>query len=423
VSANRSESLSRPARPRLLLVAYMYPDGGGIASIIENMAQTLEDYEVHLAVTVELEGIGQRLQLPADQVHTLGRTKLFRPTVMPFSLLYVARTARFLRGLVRQLAPEAVVTQDALFLPTPAALATRGTETKLVVLDHGILTNQLDPEWQRIARERMGPATALAYRIGFALDTPWRALRWRLGLRLADAAWYVGEELKPFFARAGDRAARHAPIIPPDFVPPTPRQRVEARQALDIADGTTVFNIVTRLDGEKGLDTLIEAIDRTRCVRDDFVVLVAGVGSLEDWMREEIGQRRLNHCIRMIGRLDRDEVGRLHYASDFHLYAGTISCAVSICLVEAMACQVVPIVSDLPAAQVQMVGNSGWVFSAGDTDGLVTAMLEGLNASPAERSARRQAVMTQLEHLPDPPFDRLLAQLLNKNGRVARQET
>ncbi len=81
-------------------------------------------------------------------------------------------------------------------------------------------------------------------------------------------------------------------------------------------------------------------------------------------------------------------MGRLQHASDVHLYAGTISCGVSICLLEAMAAAVVPVVSDVPIVQTSLVGSSGWVFPAGDAAALASALAAATSMTPAERAAR-----------------------------------
>ncbi len=387
-----------PQLPRLLLAVHAYPDGGGISSIVENFVIDLgRRYDVHLAIVDEQPGRRDRLVLADDHVHTLGYSEAMNPLLMPTSLIYSARVGRFLRGLVKALAPAALIVQDGLHLPFPGALATAGTATPLAIMDHGTLTNTYDREWQKmtIGRAATAPRRA-AFGLGFALDAPWRAARWRLGLRAAKGAWYVGHELEPFFGRAGGRARRYSQTVPGDFNPPTPDQRIAARQALGLDQSAFVANVVGRLDGEKGLDLILDAAEAVAPDHPGFQLLVAGDGTLETWFADELGRRGFGDRIRMLGRLDRPGVERLHHASDLHVYAGTISCGLSMCLIEAMACGVIPLVSDVPVAQRALVADAGWVFGAGDRSELERCLREALDMPDGQRDVIRGRVRGRL---------------------------
>jgi glycosyltransferase involved in cell wall biosynthesis len=212
-------------------------------------------------------------------------------------------------------------------------------------------------------------------------------------------------------------------IIPPGFEPATPSQRRAARAAFGLRGSASVINVVSRLDGEKGLDSILSAVAKVRTKRDDFQVLVAGDGSLSPWFASEVRRLGLGETVHMIGRIARDDVLRLHHASDFHLYAGTISCGLSICLLEAMACGVIPIVSDVPRAQRSLVGDAGWVFPAGDAHALAESIGSALLTRGAQRERLRQAVLGRLQESPDPFFPELLDELLasqpNSDPRAA----
>ena len=114
---------------------------------------------------------------------------------------------------------------------------------------------------------------------------------------------------------------------------------------------------------------------------------MAGDGTLETWFADELGRRGFGDRIRMLGRLDRPGVERLHHASDLHVYAGTISCGLSMCLIEAMACGVIPLVSDVPVAQRALVADAGWVFGAGDRSELERCLREALDMPEASATS------------------------------------
>src|SRR5437016_786514 len=125
--------MTRPAerdthrRTRILFAVQTYPDGGGIARIVENFVSTLEPrYEVHLAVVDPRpqRAASPSLSLPDARVHKLGYSNVINPLLAPASIVFLARTARFLRQLVETVEPELLIVQDGLNLPVPGLLAT-----------------------------------------------------------------------------------------------------------------------------------------------------------------------------------------------------------------------------------------------------------------------------------------------------------
>jgi glycosyltransferase involved in cell wall biosynthesis len=120
----------------------------------------------------------------------------------------------------------------------------------------------------------------------------------------------------------------------------------------------------------------------------------------------------LERNVRLLGRLGRDAIRRVQHASEFHVYAGTISCGVSVCLLEAMAAGVIPIASDVPVLQRQLVEGAGWWFPAGDANALANALRQGLSLTPDERLARRAATLERVAQAPKPTIPELLAELL-----------
>jgi glycosyltransferase involved in cell wall biosynthesis len=398
---------------RLLVAVNTYPDRGGIASIVENLVRALAPrYEVHVAVIEPRQGFTDRLSIPRHQIHELGYSNAINPLLAPLSLAYLVRTARFLRGLVSRLRPQLLLVQDGLNLPVPGALAVRGSQTKLIVMDHGTLTNTLDGNWQTMILARLPDPKRALFRVGFAADRPWRAVRWRLGFSLADGVWFTGEELRPYAARVGSRAKMYAQIVPSDFREPDAVGRSEARRALGLRADQTVVNMVTRLNEEKGLGSAISAIEKHAYVHQDLRVLIAGDGVSRSWLQNLIESKGLSGVVSLLGALDRGAVRRLHYASDFHLYAGTIGCGMSVALLEAMACGVLPIVSNVPAAHTLLVEGAGWVFPAEDSNALESALEAALATTPEERGRRREAVRRQLTNYRDSSLTALVDQAM-----------
>lgn len=363
-------------RDVLLVAVEAYPDGGGISTLLETYcAELTPKYEVHVAIVEARDG-WSRIAKSGAEPHVIGYSNLINPLIFPTSVAHSVRVGLALRRLVDRYTPVALITQDALHLAVPGQIAVRRRPTELVLMDHGTLTNVYEPGWASMVSARLPRVRGLIFSAGFRADRGYRAFRWRSGVRRADFLWYTGSELRPYFERAGSRAQRYSQSVPRDVSPAGEGQREAARRALHLRPGTCVINSVGRLDGEKGLDTIIDAMDCSQLRERDYTLLVAGSGSLEGWMRQEVRTRGLDRQVRFLGRLDRAEVAQLHHASDLHIYAGTVSCGVSICLLEAMASGVAPIASDVPAAQKELVADAGWIFPAARVDALRRCLLE-----------------------------------------------
>jgi glycosyltransferase involved in cell wall biosynthesis len=399
--------------PKLLIAVQLYPDGGGIASIIDGLVELLrDDAEVHMAIIDARAGAVDRLRLPARQLHVLGPRRIANPLLLPGSVIFAVRTARWLRRLVISLKPDALLVQDALDLSTPGLAAVRGTRTKLAVMDHGRLTNVLDPRWQTMIRHRLGRLRGGAFGTMFALDRPWRAARWRLGIYSAHAAWFVGDELSDYFDRAGSRARQYPQLIPSGFGPPTAGQRLQARSDLDVSEDAVLVNMVTRLDAEKNLEAVLPILEEVLHEVGEVQMLIGGDGSLRSWLEDELVERNMGPQVRLLGALTRGEVLRLHHASDFHLYAGVLGCGMSVALLEAMSCGVIPIVSDVPTAQRELVDGAGWVFEAGDSPALAGALRDALK-TPADTLAElRSAVVERIASYGERSIKALITELI-----------
>ncbi len=201
--------------------------------------------------------------------------------------------------------------------------------------------------------------------------------------------------------------------LPADFTPASARERAHARAALGLPADGHVFNSVGRLDGEKGLDSVIDALDDDGVRRLPFTLAIAGDGTLEEWLAREVELRDLGGKVKLLGRLAREEVAQLQAASDAHLYAGTFSCGVSICLLEAMAAGVAPIASDQPTAQRQLIGDAGWVFEAGNVAELRAALVAAGSMSAEELHAVGAAARNAVHDQPDPSIPELIDRLVN----------
>jgi len=83
------------------------------------------------------------------------------------------------------------------------------------------------------------------------------------------------------------------------------------------ADRTqVVFLFLGRLEEQKGLDYLIEAVRLMKDFSNAFKVIIAGTGSLHDYLQERIQEANISDCVELKGRLETSVLPDLYSSAD-----------------------------------------------------------------------------------------------------------
>lgn len=137
--------------------------------------------------------------------------------------------------------------------------------------------------------------------------------------------------------------------------------------------------ITTRsLEPIYGVEIFLEAAKEVIEKAPDSRMLMLGSGSLEPKVRAFITQHNLQHAIYLAGRVPYDMLPNYFNAADLYV-SSSYSDGTSVSLLEAMACKVPVVVSDLPANREWVTpGVNGWLVSPGDARALSSAILEAL---------------------------------------------
>lgn len=181
----------------------------------------------------------------------------------------------------------------------------------------------------------------------------------------------------------------NAAVIPNGFdlegLEPSERVRADVRREQGIAEGATVFGSAARYHPNKNHIGLVEAFGAVTQGREDAVLLLAGRGvdSANQELAEAVSASGAASRIRLLG--ERSDMGRLMNAMDFYVSASRWSESFPLVLGEAMATKVPCIATDLGDC-AYIVGETGKVIEADNSDALQKALAWGLNTSVEERS-------------------------------------
>jgi len=119
------------------------------------------------------------------------------------------------------------------------------------------------------------------------------------------------------------------------FYPDPTTDRIGIRQKYRLAPDQTLFLYVGRLDGEKGLDTLLEAV--SLLPRDNFQLAIAGRGLYRQALEKQAQELDLERRVVFIGFVEPEHLPALYNSADIFVMPSPEELQ-SIATLEAMAC-------------------------------------------------------------------------------------
>jgi glycosyltransferase involved in cell wall biosynthesis len=330
--------------------------------------------------------------------------------------VFVALLTLHLVYLQRKYNFSVLLPQDNYLQGLAATLAGKLTSCPTVVMDHGVATNISDKRWQKAWKDRhAGFSGKLVWPL-FQLGVAFQPVIFRSVCKLAERFFYTGYELDEFYRKYGverSRIMKYEHLIDADFFSPLSNQsEIESlRDSLGIPRGNFVINCTSRINFEKGYPQIVAAFKKlVDTVGRDVTLAIAGDdGQIYQTRYRAYKEKRylldflksgnLTSNVRFLGVLDSKGIRDLHRASDIHLYAGTMSCSFSLCVLEAMSCAVSCIVTPIPRKQLDVITpDIGWVIPAGEWEPLAQALIEAYRRRSDLRAMGLKARQYVLEH-------------------------
>lgn len=182
------------------------------------------------------------------------------------------------------------------------------------------------------------------------------------------------------------------------FRPPPASERTRARERCRIAADDVVFAYVGRLDREKRLEVLIEAVSR---LQERVRLIVAGRGRHERALRTLAAKRFVDDRVSFCGFISDPDLARLLCAADFFVMPSDVELQ-SIAALEAMATGL-PLLAADAAALPELVesGVNGALFRPGDPDDAAEKMEMLVSSRPRwsemSRASRLRAERHSIE--------------------------
>jgi starch synthase (maltosyl-transferring) len=203
----------------------------------------------------------------------------------------------------------------------------------------------------------------------------WHLTLDRMTSRLACGSVCVSKDVLRFSVERGGLDPARLTVIPNGVDPSRFDVPPADRASLGVPGDAFLALAVGRLDVQKGLPDLLDAVERAAADVPALRLAVAGDGPLRGWLETEVAARPgLAGRVRLLGR--RDDVPALMRAADLLVHASHWEGMPNVVL-EAMAAGL-PIVATAVEGVDELVvpGETGWIVPVRDPDAMALAIRE-----------------------------------------------
>ncbi len=352
---------------RVLILSWEFPPHvvGGLGRHVAALARTLtaQGHEVHVITRGQgVAGVPDEEWL--DAIHVL-RVPEAPPVIgfddlIPWVLSFNNRMTAIAGRLLRTHDIDVIHAHD--WLVTYAAASLKETwDLPVVATIHAT-------EYGRHQGWLPGPMNKLIHQVEWWLTYEAR--------RVIACSGYMRDQVEELFLLPSDKVD----VVPngvaiEDFAV-DPDERDAFRPTLT-GPRTRMVLFAGRLEYEKGVQTVLGALQRVRAAVGPTKFFVAGVGTYSDELRRQVRELGLQRHVRFTGFLD-DHTLRLHYAAADVAVAPSIYEPFGLVAVEAMACGTPVVVGDTGGLREIVTGGTGLTFTPQDEDELADALIRVL---------------------------------------------
>nr|WP_241180433.1 glycosyltransferase [Kocuria palustris] len=206
----------------------------------------------------------------------------------------------------------------------------------------------------------------------------------------------------------------------------TPQPRDAELEAQLGFQGKTVIGYIGSVLDYEGLGLLIEAAERMRSQRDDFVVMIVGDGAELERFQSEVEARQLGDAVRFLGRVPHEDVERYYSLVDIapfpRLPLPVCEMVSPLKPFEALAMGKAIVGSDVAAlAEIVQPDVTGLLHAKGDADDLTAKLTELLDRPELRQRLGANGSAWVFEHRQWPDMARRVSDIYDELGAFRTQ--
>ncbi|MGO4501538.1 glycosyltransferase family 4 protein [Dyella sp. 2RAF44] len=217
----------------------------------------------------------------------------------------------------------------------------------------------------------------------------WRRLRWRRWYAAAAGVAFTAPELARPYVTAGLLGlSTRLFVIPESTSRFTPGSREQARAETGLHGDPCVVWVGHLQSGKDPLTVLDGVAEASTHLPGLQLWCAFGSAPLLAQVQQRIdGDARLHGRVHLLGKVPHEQVQSLMRAADIFV-SGSHAESCGYALLEAMACGVTPVVTNIPSFRA-LVGDMGELWPRGDAKALTSALLRSATRRPSAADVRR----------------------------------
>jgi glycosyltransferase involved in cell wall biosynthesis len=307
---------------RVIIVSQTYSYGNGQASFTIHLAESMTQHGHQVMVITPSERM-QSYSISQNGVR-IEKVAAMHISVLHPTIYVTPFPRQRIQQLFHEFKPDIVHIQDHYFLCNAAVNEARRLQIPLIGTNHFLPENLLPffRKYPVVRRFFAIPLWKLMLSVFNKLDMA------------ATPSQTAARILREQWIRIPVRAISNG-VDTNRFHPDLNTDRIGIRRTYDLSPDQTLFLYMGRLDGEKRLDTLLEAV--ALLSRDDFQLAIGGYGRYEQALRKQAQALGLEGRVAFIGFVEPDQLPALYNSADIFVMPSPEELQ-SIATLEAMAC-------------------------------------------------------------------------------------
>lgn len=201
------------------------------------------------------------------------------------------------------------------------------------------------------------------------------------------------------------------------FSPAKPSEEIYRK--FNIPHGKPLITWIGRVDDEKHLHIMVQALGLLHWSRQDFHAVIVGAGNAEESLRELVDTLRLNDDVTFTGLVSDDDLIELHRSADMFVVPSPaeLQC---LAMLESMASGKPVIAVNAGAlGELCLTDENGYLIDVDDVEAMAQAMVKLLDHPKRRKSFGKRSLEIAKTHdvkVVMPRFEELYEQVIAENG-------
>ncbi len=203
---------------------------------------------------------------------------------------------------------------------------------------------------------------------------------------------------------------------------PDNKKKSSTRKNLQLAENELVFLVAGGIWRPKGFHIAIQSFSKVLRHFPDSVLLICGSGREEEkrYLANLVEQNKIANRVRFLGKIEHSKFPQIYNIADIFLMPSLMSEGHAYTLIEAMACGLPSIATEL-GGNIETVGDAGILVPPGDVKALAQAMIELVKDLEKRKTLSLRARERVIQYFSEEVAVQKISKLIGEVANQAKQ--